>query len=383
MNALKHARLKHSLPLIAALALNSAHAFSATAEHQPSVLATADQRAVETRAIKVFASPRVKAEIAKSRERFLALPFAADAEAKATVDKAVNELAFAATLDAVNGDPAHPRVVWAFTPPRKWLGHEVPGSRWGIDNPDNVYRFAPVDSESRYEVKVRPTASQQAPVQYSFLIYDSFVGEDGRENNLDSPVAALRDQDIKANADGSFTVTIDSAPAGDRPNHLQANANARVLLIRNTFSDWNAQGPQAVSIKRVAGPAASEPNDATVEQKAVRLIQAGTNTLLSWQKKGFASSVRPNAVSPPFTRGGGWGFASTGSYRLGLAALGIQSVLCAAILWLSKPVSAMTKRMPRSRGPFAAQSRDEPDPYSLPARIASGVPRRAYSTDAS
>src|SRR6185295_3006300 len=104
------------------------------------------------------------------------------------------------------------------------------------DNPDNVYRFAPVDNESRYELRVRPTASQHAPVQYSFLIYDSFVGEDGRQNNLDSPVAALRDQDIKANPDGSFTVTIDSAPAGDRPNHLQTNTNARVLLIRNTFS---------------------------------------------------------------------------------------------------------------------------------------------------
>jgi hypothetical protein len=317
MNALKHRQLKHALPLIAALSITFADAAAATAVHEPSVLATEDQRAVESRAIQVFASPRVKAEIAKSRARFLASPLASDPEARATVDKAVHELAFAATLDAVNGDPSHPRVVWAFTPPRKWLGHEVPGSRWGIDNPDNVYRFAPVDNASRYELKVRPTASQQAPVQYSFLIYDSFVGEDGRQNNLDSPVAALRAQDIEAEPDGSFTVTIDSAPAGNRPNHLQTNANARVLLIRNTFSDWNSQSPQAVSIKRLDGPAAGKPrDDAAIAQDAVRLIQAGTETLLGWQEKGFASTAKPNTVAPPFTRGGGWGFAATGNYRL-------------------------------------------------------------------
>ena len=34
----------------------------------------------------------------------------------------------------------------------------------------------------------------------------------------------------------------------------------------------------------------------------------------------------------------------------------------------------MTARTPSSFGPFAAQSRDEPEPYSLPARTTSGTP---------
>ena len=34
----------------------------------------------------------------------------------------------------------------------------------------------------------------------------------------------------------------------------------------------------------------------------------------------------------------------------------------------------MTARTPSSRGPFAAQSRDEPEPYSLPASTTSGTP---------
>jgi hypothetical protein len=36
--------------------------------------------------------------------------------------------------------------------------------------------------------------------------------------------------------------------------------------------------------------------------------------------------------------------------------------------------SAITARTPSSFGPFAAQSRDEPVPYSLPAITISGVP---------
>ena len=40
-------------------------------------------------------------------------------------------------------------------------------------------------------------------------------------------------------------------------------------------------------------------------------------------------------------------------------------------------LSAITARTPSSFVPLAAQSRDEPVPYSLPAKITSGVPASA------
>ena len=39
--------------------------------------------------------------------------------------------------------------------------------------------------------------------------------------------------------------------------------------------------------------------------------------------------------------------------------------------------SAITARTPRSLVPFAAQSREEPEPYSFPASTTSGVPSSA------
>jgi len=44
---------------------------------------------------------------------------------------------------------------------------------------------------------------------------------------------------------------------------------------------------------------------------------------------------------------------------------------------------AITARTPKRRVPFAAQSRDDPVPYSCPAKIISGVPRFWYSIAAS
>ena len=51
--------------------------------------------------------------------------------------------------------------------------------------------------------------------------------------------------------------------------------------------------------------------------------------------------------------------------------------------WIRSKLSAITARTPSNRGPLAAQSRDEPEPYSFPARMISGVPCFAYRIAAS
>ncbi len=46
-------------------------------------------------------------------------------------------------------------------------------------------------------------------------------------------------------------------------------------------------------------------------------------------------------------------------------------------------LSASTARTPRSRVPLAAQSREDPDPYSLPASTTRGTPSAWYAMAAS
>ena len=51
--------------------------------------------------------------------------------------------------------------------------------------------------------------------------------------------------------------------------------------------------------------------------------------------------------------------------------------------WMRSKLSAITARTPSSSGPFAAQSRDDPVPYSLPASTTSGTPSSLYRCAAS
>ena len=51
--------------------------------------------------------------------------------------------------------------------------------------------------------------------------------------------------------------------------------------------------------------------------------------------------------------------------------------------WMRSKLSAITALTPRRLVPLAAQSRDEPVPYSLPAKTTSGVPRSLYVMAAS
>ena len=51
--------------------------------------------------------------------------------------------------------------------------------------------------------------------------------------------------------------------------------------------------------------------------------------------------------------------------------------------WIRSNEAASTARTPSSAVPLAAQSRDDPDPYSFPAMTSSGTPSAAYRWAAS
>ena len=62
---------------------------------------------------------------------------------------------------------------------------------------------------------------------------------------------------------------------------------------------------------------------------------------------------------------------------------GSTPMLTRLLRWMRSKLSASTAFTPSSSVPFAAQSRDEPDPYSFPAITISGTPASRYLTEAS
>ena len=99
-------------------------------------------------------------------------------------------------------------------------GRDVPGSRWGIDNPDSVYRVIPISGEERYEIRGRIGANRMT--ENYFTLWDANMGT----------VAVLNGRTMAVEPDGSYTITVDADPAGGRPNHVQSTPAAQARVGR-------------------------------------------------------------------------------------------------------------------------------------------------------
>ncbi|MGE0220115.1 DUF1214 domain-containing protein [Mycolicibacterium sp.] len=167
-----------------------------------------------------------------------------DWENLAQLRQAVDEYAMGAAFQQQLLDSMRPTVVTQVAPPHTWYGQTVGGSRILYDNPDTIYRFMGVNKTSTYVITGRFLGAPPADTSFSVLTGLSGV-----------TAGYLSGRDLHIEPDGSFTITVSSAPAGPgQTNHLQLTAESTLIAVRNTLSDWNTQSPMSLAIERVAGP---------------------------------------------------------------------------------------------------------------------------------
>ena len=68
---------------------------------------------------------------------------------------AIEEAEYSALRAVAAYDPGSPKVVWVSAPPYSYGPVKVPGSRYGGDSPDRIYRGFAVDPSHRYELRGR------------------------------------------------------------------------------------------------------------------------------------------------------------------------------------------------------------------------------------
>lgn len=280
-------------------------------------LETTDEREIEAIAARLRVSAPVVAMFAECRARLLEDPAAQTPSGSPTLDAALDHLGYAACLGGANGDPSRPAIAWTLTAPRMSPAGPIPGSKYLIDNPDTVYRFATVDGVSSYRIDV--SGARPGPAQFSFMLHDTMFSEASKKDlaDLDQPIAGLRDLDIRARPDGSFSVTIDPFPADGRDNHIQSTGDARIVWLRNSLNRWGVQHPHAMRIVRTDGPDMPPPMDeAAMAQLAASILRGGTDWLLALMNRTFGFVAEPNLLSKPFGRGGAWGYAARGNFAL-------------------------------------------------------------------
>ena len=224
-------------------------------------VANDSQHEQELAALELTSHPTVKAAYRRVADTWLGRAKASGAM-RERFDAAFAEVMFSAAVWSSNQDKLRPKVSCITRIGHPVAGRAVPGSRWGIDNPDSVYRVIPISGDERYEITGRVGANRMT--ENYFTLWDANMGT----------VAVLNGRTMDVGADGSFTITVDADPAGGRPNHVQTTPAAHEFYIRDVLLNWDRDDPNHLAVQRLGGtpsvPARTldEQADATAEMMA-------------------------------------------------------------------------------------------------------------------
>ena len=204
-------------------------------------VSTASQREQELAALELIEHPIVKAAYRTVAETWLGRAKASDAM-RERFDESFAEVMFSAAVWSSNQDKLRPKVSCITRLAHPVDGRRIPGSRWGIDNPDSVYRVIPISGDERYEIHGR--VGQHRMTENYFTLWDAHMGT----------VDVLNGRTMAVDSDGSFTITVDADPANGRPNHVQTSAEAHEFYIRDVLLDWGRDDPNHIEVQRLGGP---------------------------------------------------------------------------------------------------------------------------------
>lgn len=212
-------------------------------------IATPEQHEHELLAVELMQHPIVKAARERVRESWLAAANPSPVM-RACFDDAFEEVMFSAAVWSLNQDPLRPKVVCITRLAHTVDGTRIPGSRWGIDNPDSIYRVIPISGSERYVIRGR--VGERRMTENYFTLWDE------KMNTVD----VLSGHDLVLDADRRFTISVDSDPADGRPNHVRSAPEAHEFYIRDVMLDWAKDEPNELSIERLGPPPATPPRSA-------------------------------------------------------------------------------------------------------------------------
>jgi hypothetical protein len=113
---------------------------------------------------------------------------------------------------------------------------------WGLDNPDCLYLYAPLRGGAEYVVSGHRGSANHIDVQVNFGHFAN--GDISTWGTIDS----LDGTDLRVDADGGFTLHVGGAPRDG--NWLRSADDARFLLVRQYFDDWERERPADLLIER-------------------------------------------------------------------------------------------------------------------------------------
>jgi hypothetical protein len=233
-------------------------------------IATADQHAVEEEALRLALHPGVRKVRDEVRARWLAKAAPSPAM-RACFDDAFEEVMFCAAVWSLNQDPQRPRVVTITRLAHELHGRRVPGTRYGLDNPDSIYRVIPIDGRERYAIRGR--------VPERRLTENYFTLWDPKMNTVD----VLDGSTLALGPDRTFEIEVDAEPKGARRNHVRSSPVAHEFYIRDVILDWAADRANTLEIERLGGAPKTPPrSEAQHVELVTRFMREYADNTVRW-----------------------------------------------------------------------------------------------------
>jgi hypothetical protein len=209
-------------------------------------IATPEQHEHELEALELIEHPTVKKAYDRVRDHWLEI-MDPSPTMRRCFDWAFEEVMFSAAIWSSNQDPLRPKVI-AITRLAHPVGDRaIPGSRWGIDNPDSIYRVIPISGDEQYRIHGR--VGERRMTENYFTLWEANM------NTVD----VLSGHDLVLEDDRTFTITVDRDPAGGRKNHVQSAPEAHEFYIRDVMLDWALDEPNELRIERLGGTPTTAP----------------------------------------------------------------------------------------------------------------------------
>lgn len=232
-------------------------------------VATEEQHEHELHGLEIARHPTVRAAYDRIQKDWLENGKPAPGEdMRACCDRAFQEVMFSAALWGSNRDPLRPKTICVTRLGHPVGGTVVPGTRWGVDNPDSVYRVIPISGDERYRITGR-VPEHRLPENY-FTLWD-------RDWNT---VDVFDGSKLVLQSDRTFEIFVDSDPAGDRPNHIRSSPKAQEFYIRDVLQDWSVDTPNDLAIELLGGPpgGAALSLDEEADRVAATMLEFASNS---------------------------------------------------------------------------------------------------------
>ncbi len=207
--------------------------------------------------------------------------------------------------------------VWADTERPRFIDIVGPYKKWGGDNADAYYLFAPVDPRRTYRVRV----TRGEAVYLSLTVYGGPT--DGRYS--DRIVGSLNDRQAPPDADGLITMTLSPEDPDDATPWIKLDPDAVAIITRDYLADPVGDLRATWTIEADDAPTAYRQSDADLARRF--------RAALTWVREQAAmvplALGAPNVVDPPYpvpTTTFGWA-AGDAAYAMGSYVLGDEQAL--------------------------------------------------------